>query len=43
MILKNEQPGGNELLRMTSKAKEKDTKEKMAANMEIIDKLREDM
>ena len=43
VIFKNENPGGNELLRMTSKTMEKDTKEKMAANMKEIDKLIEDM
>ena len=43
VIFRNENPGGSELLRMTSKTMEKDTKEKMAANMRMIDQLNEDM
>ena len=38
VILKNEHPGSSELLRMTSKTMKKDTKEKMATNMEMIGK-----
>ena len=43
VIFKNENPGGSELLRMTSKTVEKDTREKMVANMKMIDRLKEDM
>ena len=43
VIFKNENPGGSELLRMTSKTMEKDTREKMAANMRETDRLNEEM
>ena len=39
VIFRNASPGGSELLRMTSKTLEKDSKERMAANMKMIDKL----
>ena len=42
-IFRNANPGGSELLRMTSKTMEKDTKERMAANMKMIDELAENM
>ena len=43
VIFRNASPGGSELLRMTSKTLEKDSKERMAANMKMIDKLIENM
>ena len=43
VIFENNNSGGSELLRMTSKTMEKDTKEKMAANIKKIDKIIEDM
>ena len=43
VIFRNEHPGGSELLRMTSKTMEKDTKEKMASNMQMIDELIKNM
>ena len=43
VIFRNASPGGSELLWMTSKTLEKDSKERMAANMKMIDKLIENM
>ena len=43
VIFRNASPGGSELLRMTSKTLEKDSQERMAANMKMIDKLIENM
>ena len=42
-IFKNLNPGGSELLRMTSKTMEKDTKESMVANMAAMDRVNEEM
>ena len=36
-IFENKNPGGSELLWMTSKTMEKDTKEKMAVNIQMIE------
>ena len=42
-IFKNEAPGGSELLRLFSKTTEKDTPERMVAEMERLDKLSKDI
>ena len=43
VIFRNPHPGGSELLRMTSKTMEKDTRQKMATNMKMFDNLAENM
>ena len=42
-IFLNRTPGGSELLRLTSKTMEKDTKEKMVENMAAMDRINEEM
>ena len=39
IIFKNQAPGGSELLRLFSKSTEKDTQERMLAEMEKIERL----
>ena len=39
VIFKNEAPGGSELLRLFSKTTEKDSQERMVAEMQRLDKL----
>ena len=38
-IFKNQNPGGSELLRLTTKTMEKDSQESMVANMQTLDKI----